>query len=407
MKTYGDKKALIKDAASKGNLLVVVQTIMNLDLSQQEQSKMRASTVENARVRRIAVFGYHLDANYHGVAEKDSESVVIRTVPLTRKNEDSGSSGEGIEISDYRLFELGVNIKGTYIAIQPVNLVDLNDMLKTSGLRLNKDDRVEFFQFVPPGTHCPSSKPIEDILSSSEDGDSFSHVLLTVETGGSSRNAQSEIADAGGRFLVDMKRVGSVVTEGMRYQPLAVEPAASVSTSDDGRFTKTPFRRLAVLMPPSMSEHENRLGKLSRDMEKGEGFSESAEILAEVLSLVLIDKTNLERPRYEEIIQKNLRQNPLLLYYTSMELLDTVNPRFAMFVAEYWEEKLCFTGSNFAHLSKHEQEAREIILSLITLHRSSFDIDRQPQHPTMGNGLMTPRDPLRRSSQAMPSQDFS
>jgi hypothetical protein len=406
MKTYGDKKALIKEAALKGNQLAVVQTIMNLDLSQQEQSKMRASTVENARVRRIAVFGYHLDANYHGVAEKDSESVIIRTVPLTRKNEDSVSSREGIEISDYRLFEIGVNIKGTYIAIQPVNLVDLNDMLKTSGLRLNKDDRVDFFQFVPPGTHCPSSKPIEDILSSSEDGDSFSHVLLTVETGGSSKNAQSEIADAGGRFLVDMKRVGSVVTEGMRYQPLAVEPAASVSTSDDGRFTKTPFRRLAVLMPPSMSEHENRLGKLSRDMEKGEGFSESAEILAEVLSLVLIDDTNLDRSIHDEIIQKNLKQNPLLLYYTSMELLDTVNPRFAMFVAEYWEEKLCFTGSNFAHLSKHEQEAREIILSLITLHRSSFDIDRQPQHPTMGNGLMTPRDPLRRSSQAMPSQDF-
>ena len=121
-----------------------------------------------------------------------------------------------IEISDYRLFELGVNIKGTYIALteklQPENFVDLNDMLKTSGLRLNKGDNLTFFQFVSPGVHCPSSKPVEDILSSSEDGDPFTHVLLTVETGGSSRNAQSEIADAGGRFLIDLNRRGSVIT---------------------------------------------------------------------------------------------------------------------------------------------------------------------------------------------------
>ena len=405
IKTYGDKKALIKEAALKGSQLAVVQAIMNLDLSQQEQSKMRASTVENVRVRRIAVFGYCLDINNHGVVEKDSASVIIRTVPLTRKQDVSGAGAEVSEISDYRLYELGVNIKGTYIAIHPENFVDLNDMLKTSGLRLNKDDRVEFFQFVPPGTHCPSSKPVEDLLSSSEDGDSFSHVLLT-ETGDNSGNAQSEIADAGGRFLVDMKRVGSVVTEGMRYQPLAVEAAASVKTLEDGTFTKIPFRRLAVLMPPSMSEHETRLGKLSRDMEKGEGFSESAEILAEVLSLVLIDETNLDLKKYDEIIHTNLKQNPLLLYYTSMELLDTVNPKFARSVAEYWEDKLCVTGSNFNHLSKHEQEAREIILSLITLHRSSdCGTDRQIQNPAMGNGLMTPRESMRRSS-AIPLQDL-
>jgi hypothetical protein len=54
-----------------------------------------------------------------------------------------------------------------------------------------------------------------------------------------------------------------------------------------------------------------------------------------------------------------------------MELLDTVNPKFARIVAEYWDKKLCFAGNGFSHLSKHEQEAREIILSLITLHRSA------------------------------------
>jgi len=53
-------------------------------------------------------------------------------------------------------------------------------------------------------------------------------VLLTVETSGSSGTAHSEIADAGGRFLIDMELVGSVKTEGMRCLPLAVEPTASV-----------------------------------------------------------------------------------------------------------------------------------------------------------------------------------
>lgn len=53
-------------------------------------------------------------------------------------------------------------------------------------------------------------------------------MLLAVETGGSPGAAHSEIADAGGRFLIDIGRVGSVKTEGMRYQPLAVEPTASV-----------------------------------------------------------------------------------------------------------------------------------------------------------------------------------
>ena len=56
----------------------------------------------------------------------------------------------------------------------------------------------------------------------------FTHVLLAVETSGSPGAAHSEIADAGGRFLIDIERVGSVRTEGMRYQPLAVEPTASV-----------------------------------------------------------------------------------------------------------------------------------------------------------------------------------
>ena len=42
-------------------------------------------------------------------------------------------------------------------------------MLKTSGLGLNKDDNVEFFQFVRSDTHCPNGKPVDEILQISED----------------------------------------------------------------------------------------------------------------------------------------------------------------------------------------------------------------------------------------------
>ncbi len=404
MKMYGDKKNRIRDAALQASQLAVVKGIMENDLKQEEQSKTPPSTVETAR--KIAVFGETI---------ADLESVIIRMVPLTRKHEGSVSVGQ--EISDYRLIELGVNIKGTYICIRPNDSVELSDMLKTSGLRLCKDDKLFFYQFVRPGVHCPSSKPVEDILSS-EDGGAFTHVLLTVEAGGSSRNAQSEIADAGGRFLIDLNRRGSVITEGMRYQALAVEPTASVSTSADVEPSSTPFRRLALLMPPSMNELENRLNtrhgercKLICEMEKGDGFtgfSESAEIIAEVLSLELIDPTNLQPGQYEEMIHKNLQETPLLLYYTSMELLHTVNPKFARIVAEFWDKKLCLEEYEFSHLSTHEQEARKLVLSLITLHRSANEggSDRQTQNSAIGS-LQTPRPKdLRRSSQVLPSQDI-
>jgi hypothetical protein len=405
MKMYGDKKNRIRDAALQASHLTVVKGIIDNDLKELEQSKMPnfLSTTESAR--KIAVFGETI---------ADLDSVIIRMVPLTRKQE--GSVPAGQEISDYRLIELGVNMEGTYICIRPNDSVELSDMLKTSGLRLSKDDELFFYKFVSRGVHCPSSKPVEDILSSSEDGESFTHVLLTVETGGSSRNAQSEIADAGGRFLIDLKRRGSVITEGMRYQALAVEPTASVSTSADveSSNTGTPFRRLAVLMPPSMNELENRLNsrhgercKLICEMKKGQGFSESAEIIAEVLSLLLIDQTNLlDLKKYEEMIHENIQENPLLLYYTSMELLHTVNPVFASIVAKYWKKKLCFEEYEFSHLSTHEQEARELILSLITLHRSAREggSDRHIQNSAIGNGLQTPRPKdLRRSSQGLPS----
>ena len=115
--------------------------------------------------------------------------------------------------------------------ILPLRIVFLFVLLLNSFLWL----QVTFFQFVPASTHCPSSRPVEELLdnsaqfSSSDDREGFTHVLLTVKTEGSSRgDAHTDIADAGGRFLIDLKRVGVVITEGMRYQPLAVEPTASV-----------------------------------------------------------------------------------------------------------------------------------------------------------------------------------
>ena len=60
------------------------------------------------------------------------------------------------------------------------------------------------------------------------------------------------------------------------------------STSDDTKLLKRPFRRLALLLPPSMSELQHKLGTLSRDSDHGEGpgFSESAEIMY-VVTLLL------------------------------------------------------------------------------------------------------------------------
>ena len=71
--------------------------------------------------------------------------------------------------------------------------------------------------------------------------------------------------------------------------------------------------------------------------------------------------------RYRAVIKKHLEGNALLLYYTSVDLLNTVDPAFARIIAEYWEEKLGLGANNFAaKLTREEQESRRIVLSLIT-----------------------------------------
>ena len=160
---------------------------------------------------------------------------------------------------------------------------------------------------------------------------------------------------------------------------------------DDNTLLKCPFRRLTVLLPPSMVESGKKLRALSGERKRGSGFSESAEIIAEVLSLVLIDRTNLEDSKYEQILQQNLEENPLLLYYTTIELLETVDELFARIIAKYWEEKLYSSGTNFADLSRQEQEARHIIFSLITSHRSAASHNGRHQQRVVHPGTETPR----------------
>ena len=291
IKTYCEKKKNLRDLARKSSLLhCVIQAIE--DTGADLQQAVVAAAPRGGRV--IAVFGYAVNSEGKGVPEASEQSVIVRSVPLTRKHglgEEAGASEE----LDARVFEIGVNLAGTYLAFEPRDGDELLDMLKTSGLGLGRDDRVHFFMFLAPGQHSPRSKPVEELLRPlSEEGVEFTHALLTIPDS-PSRQSYTEISDAGGRFLIDLKRVGSVKTEGMRYQPLAVEAAASVAVGEDGRVRA--FRRLAVLLPPSMPNEMPlgyKLGRLAQDADRGEGFQESAEIVAEVLSLVAIDKSKMD-----------------------------------------------------------------------------------------------------------------
>ncbi len=367
IKAYCEKKKNLLDLALKSSRKHCVLAAIEDSGSDSQQAAMTAPKGG----RRIAVFGYTLNTDLKGVPEVAEQSVIVRSVPLKRMHaaEELGSSDE----LDTRVFEIGVSLAGSYLAFCPGDSDELHDMLKTSGLGLGKDDRMHFFMYVPQGQHAPRSKPIDDLLCRREAGDEFTHALLTIPDA-PGRLSYSEIADAGGRFLIDLWRVGSVKTEGMRYQPLAVEPAASVSVAEDGKAYA--FRRLAVLLPPSLHNEMPpgyRLGRLGMEADAGPsaGFKESAEIIAEVLSLVAIDKSKMEDSSdsacYRAFIREHLEGNPLILYYTSLELLNTVDPVFARILAEYWEEKLGLGANSFAaKLGREELECRRLVFSLIT-----------------------------------------
>ena len=122
-----------------------------------------------------------------------------------------------------------------YKKFEPKNFEELNSILKTSGLGLHEhDDHLTFFMFVPRDTHDPESQPVKEVLEARhlarEEELAYTHVLLTTPEDTSARGmAYSEISEAGGRFLVDLERPGSVRMEAVSFHPLAVRQAASVA----------------------------------------------------------------------------------------------------------------------------------------------------------------------------------
>ncbi len=113
--------------------------------------------------------------NHTEKAEEAEDSVIVRSVPLSRKqvpfdpsrflltpspsfllilfatpcqkHQKEVGSGEMFEFSaEYKLFELGVSIAGNYVLIRPKNDGDLIDLFKTSGLGLDQGDEVFLFK---------------------------------------------------------------------------------------------------------------------------------------------------------------------------------------------------------------------------------------------------------------------
>jgi hypothetical protein len=263
---------------------------------------------------------------------------------------------------------------------------DLKDMLWTSGLGISQQDVIRFFEFVPHGVYKQRAKPIEELIDqfqSMDPSQGSPHILLTLpDSSGKpgTGDAYADIADAGGRFLVDLSKVGTVRTEGLQYHALHMASAASVATRQGQAIA---FRRFAVLLPPSLpiDVDLSRLGLangggIGGGGSRNRGFCESAEIVAEVLSLVAIDQPQHSLINEEEkhrIIRTELETNPLLLYYTSIEFLCSFDNRisdrpsicFANIIADYWQHKLTKTAS-FRQLTTEEQESRRVVEVLLT-----------------------------------------
>jgi len=200
----------------------------------------RTSSVDNATVRlqRDICFivmekpGYEKEkTTNNGSPEASEKSIVVRSVVADRP---SGSSDETVPEADRRVWEIGISIEGSYQKFQPENAEELKNILRTSGLGLHpeKDDLI-FFRFMSSKTHCPESQPVRELLEAWQNSGTepvFTHALLiTPEDDGSRGKEYAEFAEAGGRFLVDLERPGSVKMDAVTFHPLAVRPAASVA----------------------------------------------------------------------------------------------------------------------------------------------------------------------------------
>jgi hypothetical protein len=197
-----------------------------------------------------------------GSPETSEKSIIVRSVSADRP---TGSSDDAAAESDRRVWELGISIEGTYQKFQPDNADELNNILKTSGLGLSLEkDVLTFFRFMPPETHCPESQTVSELLTSWQNSDdisepAFTHVLLTTpEDNGTRGMSYSEFAEAGGRFLVDLERPGSVKMEAVTFHPLAVRPAASVAVVS-GNTLEMISRKVVVMFVKDESESKLRV----------------------------------------------------------------------------------------------------------------------------------------------------
>eukprot|EP00961_Rhodomonas_salina_P250510 3386608-Rhodomonas_salina.1 len=139
------------------------------------------------------------------MTEPSEISVIVRKVKLEWSNETQSS-----EVSF--IYEIGVGLDGSYVDF-PYD--DKEGLFNGPGLGLT-DDELTFFRFIPQDKHATRSRSIEELFSSSDDNP-YTHVILQLPSS-DSKSADpvyNDIADTGGRFLIDMDRSGFVVSEGM------------------------------------------------------------------------------------------------------------------------------------------------------------------------------------------------
>eukprot|EP00960_Hanusia_phi_P014677 434294-Hanusia_phi.AAC.2 len=273
IKLYMERKLNLQETFQRaGRVSCVRAAILEL------QKHVQDTRTVNGEGRKIAVFGYKMAHNdKKGIPESEEKSVILRKIALYRKQEVNESRQE----IDFSLYEIGLSLSGNYLNFAPSDAEELNDVLKTSGLGLDKDDSISYYQFVNHDKYSSDSKTVHEILSQSNQmNQSFTHILLVLNDRrmGSEAHFQ-DIADAGCRFLIDLRDVGNVKTEGVGYKALAVEPIASVCQMGESSEV-LPFYRLAVLMPPSAMYQTGATSRLTVKARRGQGFMESAEVIA-------------------------------------------------------------------------------------------------------------------------------
>ncbi|GBG31366.1 Rab-like protein 2A [Hondaea fermentalgiana] len=166
------------------------------------------------------------------------------------------------------------------------------------------------------------------------------------------------------RFLISLAHPGKVDVEGMRLPSLAVLPRSSVAPEQDN----LSFRRYLVLLPATyldfdstLSERHELAGLLQRYAKTA--YVETAETLAQVLSIFISVKERSDAVSPTEIVFEKLKANQLVLNCMSVTSLVSVAPDlFRGPVHEVWESILTPHDA----MGPEELAAREAALALIT-----------------------------------------